>query len=324
MLKVADKKTIEILKQKVSDLVSKLATAYCKFHETEYKMQREEDLKEDYFELLQKKIAENKAIFESFEPLNNQISSLTEALSNSKNEIQRISNANKTLADEIKNKNVALFDLQNKFEKAKEKNFKLLAEKEKLSQKLEAQNERIEIMQLSLDRYQSKSQEKNKDIYGNESKDNALHSQGVAGGIRGENKAEEILKMRLQIVDLRKRLSDEEKIRLNLFEIIKAKKVKNNVLKGEINKITSVFEENGKEHKWTQELIMQKDTIIKVLKEKISGLANENKALGKKIQKFLHKPLTEDKSVLADMPVNPELLVQVNASPYVFLKKGLK
>jgi len=324
----ADKKTIEILKEKLSDFVSKLEEAYCKYFESEYRTQRAEYQSEDYLELIKKKIVENKKIYESIEPLNSQISSLSEAFGNSKKEIERLILLNKNLSEEIKYKNEELDDLKIKNEKFKKKNFELLAEKEKLTQKYEVKNELLEMMQLSLDRYQSKTKDKSKeknsvDNYGKLTKDKDGNlSSGL--GIRGKDQAEETLRMRLQIVDLKKRLGEEEKIRLNLFEVIKSKKAKNKNLKAEIDKIVSVFDQTVKDNKWSQDLIMQKDTIIKVLREKLAVLNNEIKVLNKKLVKLKLKPLNEEKGVSADLPLNPDFLVNVKANPNIFVNKNFK
>jgi chromosome segregation ATPase len=316
------------LKDKVADLVTKLEEALAKYYESDYRTQRAENLKEDYLEIIEKKIAENKAIFEFMDPLNKQIINLSEALTNAKKEIERLNNANNLFRAEIKDKNELILDANTKNEKLKRKNFELETENEKINQRLNEQNERIEIIQLSLDRQQSKTDVKD---FNTPNSNNKANSKVKAGSINYnannpqgslaiyKDQSEEILKMQLQIVDLKKRLSEDEKIRINLFEVIKVKKAKNKSLKDEISKIVSIFEESGKENKWSHDLILQKDNIIKVLKEKINVLNNEMKMLNKKYVKFFNKN-TEEKSVEANFPL--EQFVRVKASPNLFLNKN--
>ncbi len=318
MIPDQDKKTIEILKDKVNDLVSKLEEALCKYCESEYRSQRAENQRQDYYDIIQKKIDENQQLFEAMEGLNDQIASLTESLSNSKKEIERLSIDNNKISVELKEKNIEIEDIKSKSEKMRKKISEVDTENEKVHQKLNEQYERMEIMQLSLDRYQCKNDKKESvtpNAIGNNSNNtNSNNPQGIL-----KDQSEEILKMQLQIVDLKKRLSEDEKIKTNLLEVIKDKKAKNKVLKNEITKIVSGFEESGKENKWTKELIIQKETINKVLNEKIYALTNENKKLYKKYEKFMNKPPTEDKSVEVNIPLNENNLYQVKASPKLFI-----
>lgn len=318
----ANRKVIEVLKQRLSDVICKIEEAYSKYYESEYKCQRLETMNENYMEILQKKISENKALFEELEPLNNQIESLTEALGNSRKEIERLTIENKNLADAFERINKENEDNKIKNEKLKSKAKEADNEVEKSKQKISELNDRIDILQISLDRYTSKYQDKrdylspnNNTLSGSNSNN---HNQ------KGKDQPEDVLRMQLQIVDLKKRLSEEEKIRLNLFEVIKAKKQKNKNLKNEINKIVSVFEESGKENKWSQDLIVQKDTIIKVLKEKIQTLTNENKNFNKQLAKYKIKPILEDKFTEANLPYNDEQYVQVNAFPNLFINNNKK
>ena len=318
------------MKDKVADLVTRLEEALAKYYESDYRTQRAENLKEDYFEIIEKKIAENKAIFKAMDPLNTQITNLSEALTNTKIEIERLNNANNLFRVEIKDKKELILDANTKNEKLKKKNFELDTENEKINQRLNEQNERIEIMQLSLDRQQSKADDKDLNTPNSKNKANSKVKSGIinnnANNPQGslaiyKDQSEEILKMQLQIVDLKKRLSEDEKIRMNLFEVIKVKKAKNKSLKDEIIKIVSVFEESGKENKWSHDLILQKDNIIKVYKEKINVLNNEMKILNKKYVKFLNKN-TEEKGVEANFPL--EQIVRVKASPNLFLNKNFQ
>lgn len=336
LIENTDKKTIEILKDKVADLVTKLEESLAKYYESEYRTQRAEHLKDDYFEIINKKIAENKAIFEALEPLNNQISCLTEALNNAKKEIERVNAENNKMREHLMQKSGLIIEADAKNEKLKKKNFELESENEKTKQRLNELHERIEIMQLSLDRFQSKAEAKdfNTPNGNSNSNSNNKNNNGGNGNLSGKggigsnqfgnsanlkDQAEEILRMQLQIVDLKKKISEDEKIKNNLFEVIKDKKAKNKSLKEELNKVVSVFEESGKENKWSQDLILQKDTVIKVLKEKINVLNHEIKMLNKKYAKFMNRMNTEEKAVEANLPL--EQFVQVKASPNVFYNK---
>lgn len=320
IVKNADKKTIEILKDKVFDLVKNLQEAFGKSYESEFRLQRAEIQREAYEEKFNKKIAENNAILESIEPLKNQISNLTQALSTSKMEIERLNFDNKSMYNELNAKKEEIEKLKNEYDRFFQKNYELKNDNDKLRQKINELNERIEIMQLSLDRYQSKQQEK-KEFYTPIKNSTTNNQAGLAVAEKlKEQHSEEMLKLQLQIVDLKKRLSEDDKIKQNLFEVIKAKKIKIENLKSEINNKVSIFEENGKENKWSQDLILQKDIIIKVLKDKINSIMLELKNKNKKLVKYLYKQPTEEKSVEANIPFKKEedVFVQVKAFPFVF------
>lgn len=308
-----DKKIIEMLKIKNDDLNKQLGEALVKYYECEFRTQRAENLKEDYGELIQKKILENKELLESNESLNNEISALTNSLNFIKKEMERFNTENSKLLDEDKLKSKKINTLEKRVELLTTRLEKCESENGNYKLKFMELNDTIEMQKLTIER--------NKKLLGEKGNDNTSKElSGKSTNHQMEQKLneqkDEIIKLQLNIYDLKKRLSEDEKIRNNLFDVIKNKKQKNKDLKFEINKIAFENKETVNMNNWSQELVMQKESTIKVQKEKINNLLNENKNLNKLLHK-VNGISKADKCIETDAVVE-DVYVRVKPQPTVF------
>ena len=96
-------------------------------------------------------------------------------------------------------------------------------------------------------------------------------------------------KLQDEISEFKKRFNAEENVRAKLNEIVKSKNEKIEILSYEIKKYKEIFVDCGKEVKWNQDLVVQKESQIKVLKEKLCKKDIEIQNLRKFNEKVKHK-----------------------------------
>jgi chromosome segregation ATPase len=319
-----DKKIIEILKSKNDDLQKQLQQALVKYYDSEFRMQRAEHQREDFWEIIEKKLQENKEIFQANENLNNQISSITQSLNFSKREVERLNKENTKLKEEEESRLNKYLILEKQYEITSQKAKDFECENQGFKYRVKELTEKLEIQQLTIDRLKNKNniyEHDGDDISsvkgGNRLNSGKLQSYTLEQKIREQS--DEIIKLQIQVHELKKKLSEDEQLRANLFDVIKSKKQKNKSLKNERDKIAFVNEETGKENKWSHDLILQKDNTIKLQKEKLNNLNNEIKNLNKLLSKYKNLK-TEDKAVETD-GVYDDSFVKVYSSPTAFKVK---
>ena len=83
-----------------------------------------------------------------------------------------------------------------------------------------------------------------------------------------------------------------------------------------MNRISIENKETGKENKWSHDLLLQRDSMIKIQKEKIEKISNENKILNKQLFKY-NGIKTVEKGVETDA-VYEDVYVRVRPTPTVF------
>ena len=119
-----------------------------------------------------------------------------------------------------------------------------------------------------------------------------------------------ILKLQSENADLKKKFHLEEQNRMKLSDIVKQKKEKIEFLQNEGEKYKSIFEECKKEVKWNQNIVLQKESDLKVYSEKIKKLTEENMNLTKRLEKLkTSKGITD---------THEENVVQVKQKPFLF------
>ena len=97
---------------------------------------------------------------------------------------------------------------------------------------------------------------------------------------------------------------------MKLSDIVKQKKEKIEFLQNEGEKYKSIFEECKKEVKWNQNIVLQKESDLKVYSEKIKKLTEENMNLTKRLEKLkTSKGITD---------THEENVVQVKQKPFLF------
>ena len=288
---------------------------------------------------------------ETIDSLNDNIGDLSEALSNSKKEIDRLIKLHENYLVDFNSKNSDLEILKDKNEKLKIKNKELESHTEILNMKITELNKRLEYNQLSLDRVSNRNNHEKIENFTpkNNNPNNPTNNPTTPNPITNpttnnfinnpiknpinqnfnqnqrimrnnlplKDQSEEILKMQLQILDLRKKIDEDEKIKLNLFEVIKAKKLKYKDLTNEMNKMVNVFEEYMKDNRWSQDKVMQKENEIKVLKDKVKCLTDEVRKLCKDILKYQIARPTAEIGIEVNFPIENHF-VQVKANPNLF------
>ena len=119
-----------------------------------------------------------------------------------------------------------------------------------------------------------------------------------------------ILKLQSENADLKKKFHLEEQNRMKLSDIVKQKKEKIEFLQNEGEKYKSIFEECKKDVKWNQNIVLQKESDLKVYSEKIKKLTEENMNLTKRLEKLkTSKGITD---------THEENVVQVKQKPFLF------
>jgi hypothetical protein len=299
-----------------------LSQALVKYYDSEFRMQRAEQQREDFWEIIQKKIQENKEIYVANENLNNEISAITQSLNFSKREIERLDKENTILKTEDENKLNKYITLEKLYECILQKSKELESDNQGYKYRVRELSDKLEILQVTLDRIKNKNNinenNENNSVKGvNRVNSGKSISYTLEQKIREQS--DEIIKLQIQVHELKTKLSEDEQLRANLFDVIKSKKQKNKSLKNERDKIAFVNEETGKENKWSHDLILQKDNTIKLQKEKINNLNIEIKNLNKMLCKYKNLK-TEDKAIETD-GVYDDSFVRVFSSPTAFKVK---
>ena len=305
--KEADKKLISQLKYQVKDLTSQLQNQMAKCYDAEYRATRAENNQQTYIDMCESKAKEVKEYESKTESLEGTISSMSEALSNAKKEIVRLTNELKLETEKNKSLSQKLESLMVDNER---NNYQNSTEVNSLNQKIQVITaERDNLIRI----IQSKNTKEN-DI---EEKNNLQKI--LADKEKILNSMEITMNKALnENAELKKRIGTEEINKSKLNEIIKKKKEKIKTLKEQVNGYVEYMNSYGNEVKWNQNQISQKDSQIKVMKDKIKQkddlivkLNKKIETLNKQIQKEKEKPPVED-----NKPV--EELVQVKAKPFLF------
>jgi chromosome segregation ATPase len=293
-----DKKVIERLKYESAVLIKKLEKALSDYYEVEYRARHAEHLREEYYEIVEKAVKDRKEIFDYSKTLEDKICNLTEAFGNAKSEISRLNIEINNEKDKYL-KIVQQYDIMKKEKENKEEEYKreikdLIVQIQILSEK----NEKGLISNFKQPKVEDGLKNKIKEM-------NKSHNNN------NQNSNEVILKYQLEIVDLKKKVEDDEIQKAKLFEIIRNKKEKVKMFKNDLSKLIVLFEECEKEVKWSQDLVSQKKGLIKTLRDKVNEKENEKRKLFDDLERIKNKSTT-DVSVEVNnediIPVIPSIL----------------
>jgi chromosome segregation ATPase len=264
-------------------------------------MRKAEDLSETCNEITEQKLKENKEIVEKFNYMEENIAALNDALSNSKREILRL---NKEILREQDNAK----SLLNVIEDIKEQ--KLQREND-LNREIGYLMTQIEYLNNTLE-----NKSVTKPIRKNTVKSPVVDKKKLSAEQEILHLKDELLKSQLEIVDLKKKIEDEEISKAKVQDMLKLKKDKGKKIKNDLEKLLSLFEECGREVIWNKDLVSQKNNMIKVLKDRINKLNSDNKQLLAENEK-----LTGGKNK-SEIGINCNLdeLIPVVANPQKFQK----
>jgi chromosome segregation ATPase len=300
-----DKKIIEQLRYQIGDLVCKLEKALSNYYESEYKSSKAEELRLRYLEIAEIKMKEHKEMRDGVQSLKDQIENLSEALIVAKTEIIRLNGELKkeherydTFADE--------FEAYKKEKELKEDSssreiHNLISQIQVITTKLETP------VVKPLKKYETPDDSSKKNTKNDKSMNNSQQTN------------EHVLKYQLEIVDLKKKIEDDEIHKHKLTEVLRVKKEKNKLYKNDLNKLILLFEECSKEVKWNQDIVLQKNSMIKGLRHKVKKQDDVGKNLMKDLEKLrMGKPTAE-----LGVEVNNDDLTFVNPSPHMFSNNKL-
>jgi myosin heavy subunit len=298
-----DRKIIENLKFKNKDVTEKLQKALAKAAEMEYKAQRYENTMQNYVELCEEKATENKEIKERFESLENNSININEALSNARKEINRLQ-----------------IELNSEAAKSKgilEMYQNLLLDKDRREAMVnsEINNLMLKIQSVQMEKENLLKLMKNQD-----------KSFDYASGIQKlmdqketlvRNNEIQMTKILMENAELKKRIGNEENNKIKSNEIIKKKKEKINNLKEQLKSYKDAVLSSKNETKWNNDLVLQRDIQIKVLKEKLKKNEEEFLKLNKTVEVLKKKK--DDKGYNCNQVNNENFeMQQVPARPFLF------
>ena len=254
----SDKKIISQLKLQIKDLTTQLQSHMAKSYDAEYRAERAENNLQTYIDLLEAKSNELKDIESKNDSLESSISSLNEALNNAKKEIFRLTSELKNESD--KNKSLTQ-NIQNLMIDKERNNVHNSSEVANLMKRIQVINEEKEnlikiIQNRSAKDNQGESKEEIQRILTEKNK--ILTSMETT-----MNKALN------ENAELKRRLNLEEGTKSKLNDIIKKKEEKIQSLKQQIQEYDESMNNYGTEMKWNQNQINQKDSQIKIIKDKM-------------------------------------------------------
>jgi hypothetical protein len=316
-----DKKLIDQLREQVSDLVTKLQSALTKYYDADFRAKRAEETKHEFSDLADMKIKENLEMSKTIKDLQEELVDYSCALSNSKNEIARLQidledekSKYKSLKLEIENLNA---EKNTKIDQLARDNRILIEKIQDLNNPAENQAETIKRNSVAVGRRSGVSLEDNLKKFLSKvekEEEEKLENPDIPTPVtaKGTFYNNKVLKFQLEIVDLKKKLSEDETQISKLLQIIKSKNEKINLFKNNFENLATLFEENNKDLKWNQQVVHKKNSMIQFLKEKIQQKDDEGKKLLNDI-----KSLQKNKKVLtfeAGVEVSSEEIFPVKSS----------
>lgn len=336
-----DKKIIDQLREQNSDLITKLQKALGKYYDAEFRAKRAEELSKDYLEVTELKVREHAEMSNNIQGYEDQIFSLTEALSNARKEITRL--GQEILSEQSKAERSKIFyeglikEKEIKEEQLSREVMSLMDQIHEINSKKEenltnkyllntgedsVRGKRTSvIIPSSTTNHEHRHTSSNNLINQinisqhniNQQDNNIYHSRDL--NFKPIPINEQTLKYQLEIVDLKKKVSDEETSKGKLLEIIKKNKEKIKLYKNDLSKLIVLFEECSKEVKWKEDLLSQKNSMIKILKDKMKKQDDESQRLLKSLHKLKIRKSTNEFGV----EVNSDELYMVKAQPEMFL-----
>lgn len=265
------KSIITQLKYQCQDLNTKLMNSLSGYYEKENKSINAEKMQKEYQEIIDRAEEEKYQLEIHNHQLEETISNLTNALSNTQKEIRRLLDvieSNKAYVTELNNQfELKQLNEQKKQQKLKDKIIDLKKEIEGLS--TVEQESTLKKMQsvMPVVCKQKVQIENNSD----QTKPNP-HKEEFQVKIFTDL----ILKLQIEIAKLKKTLRSSEEDKKNLNDIIKFKEQKNNFQRHSIDNLCSLMEEKGRESYWNNIVLKKKSGLLNNNKMKNIDIANKD------------------------------------------------
>ena len=309
--KIIDKRLIENLKSQVSDLTCQLNEKIVKYSDAEFRAERAENLKKILEEELKSKNEELKSYKESSIEMQQDIESLNEALNNTKKEIYRLQNELNEECSKNKELNEKLTEFLINKDKNNYYNNDEISKLKKIIEQLSNEKEKLlKVIKNNGDNFDNGFTELR-------DKEKILKTMEIA-----MNKALN------ENLELKKRLSQEEQNKSQLNNIISKKNNINEELKTQIEAMKICVDTNLQKEKWNKNKISQKESNIKLIKDKLAQKDEEILKLNRKIE-FLNKKLKNKKNInnnsqneindnIENSNNSKEILIPIKAKPQLF------
>ena len=315
--KLIDKRLIENLKSQITDLTSQLNEKIIKYSDAEFRAERAQNLKKLLEEELKSKNEELKSYKESSIEMQQDIESLNEALNSAKKEISRLQN-----------------ELNEQYSKNKELNDKLtqyLINKDKDNY---LNNDEINKLKKVIEQLSNEKENLLKVIHNNGGNfDNGFNEENYKQQLRDKEKILKSMEIAMnkalnENLELKKRLQQEEQNKSQLNNIISKKNNINDELKIQIEAMKICVDNNLQKEKWNKSKITQKESNIKLMKDKLIQKEEEIQKLNKKID-ILNKKLKSKKinnnsineinnDNMENSDGSKEILIPIKAKPQLF------
>lgn len=301
-LEMMDKKIIEKLKLRITNLTKQLQESMLKQNELEYKTNRAEEQTEVYKEAADLKASENEELISNILQQQDTIKQLNEVITNSQNEIERYKEEVEKLHEIIRKENKKYDKLKEEFrireEMYNEENHTLLTQLQKISTANDESadnrnettgiNEKSEKSNKASSSVKTLSQQNTKEPENRESSSNNIlirqHINPVSSSNMNSNKFTKNpldsneFKLTLAIVDLKERNSKLESLNQIQYLNLKRKKEEIYVLKKQIEKYMGYVDDTKEQLRWREKGLSQKKVENEVLKSKLKGLMMNSNA----------------------------------------------
>ena len=270
---IKNKKTIEKLNNKLTDLERKYMEALSKFQEKKYLCENTIKMKKEYEEMLNNNILEIKLIQEKAEEIEKQNDIVENALINTKNEIERLLNVNK---EDDKNMNKIKNEFEIRLQKEAEERIKLneiIKQKEEIILNLTEQTKNLTTNTFIFE-----------EIIGNENRKN----------FEIKRLQDMVLNLQIKISGLKKEINNNNEEMEKLRQILRYKNMKEEYQTLNISNLFYIVEDNINTEKRKNEVIKKQNIIIRNLNENLRR--QYNIVTSKKLHKSLSQGMLVNKN----------------------------
>lgn len=245
---IKNKKIIEKISNKLNDLEKKYMQALSNYQEKKFLCENAIKMRKEYEELLENNEKEIELIKEKTKEMNNENKLVEEALTNAKNEIERLLNVNK---EDDKNMESLELEFEQRIKKEEEEQIRL---KEIIKKK----EEQILILQEQT-KFITTDTFFEEEMIGNENRKD----------FEIKKLKEMILNLQIKISGLKKEINTNNKEKQKLDKILQYKNIKDEYQKLNISNLFLAVEENERNEQRKNDILKSQNEIIKNLNEQI-------------------------------------------------------
>ena len=271
---IKNKKLMEKLNIKINDLEKKYMQTLSNFQEKKYLCENTIKIKKEFEEILDNNNKEILLIKEKTTQMNNENKKVEDALTNSKNEIERLLNVMK---EDEKNMNKIKSEYEIRIIKEKE-------EQKKLKELIKKKEEQILILN-----------EQTKDLITNNTffEEDDIYSSEIKKDFEIKKLKEMILNLHIKISGLKKEINNNNEQKEKLEQILRYKNMKEEFHTLNISSLFNVIEEKERNDQRNNNILKKQNEIIKNLNESLK--AQYNIITSKKLQKSLSQGILINK-----------------------------